>query len=291
MDRDSQLMDAIVWIDAVTGMKALPAASIPLTVTSPPYDGLRKFGGHPWDFPTFEAIAEELWRITCEGGVVVWVVADQIKDGSCSGTSFRQLLHFKELGFRLHDTLIMRRSGSRWSGRTRYGTALEFAFVFSKGSPRSVRLIRDKENKHKGMLRAFVRREMDGRLRRAGKSKPVAPWGVRGPIWEYSAGHQSTTKDLYAFEHSALMPEQMAEDHILSWSRPGDLVFEPMCGAGTTCKMALLNHRRYLGFEIHEPYYRLAVKRLGHAQADYLRRVDRWVGEPTERCRDYELSS
>ncbi len=269
------MIDQIHCRDAVAGMRELTHDFIPLTVTSPPYDDLRGYGGHRFDQRAFEAVADELWRVTMPGGVVVWVVADQI-DGGYSGTSFRQALHFQEAGFRIHDILIMARSGGRWCGGNRYGI-VEFAFVFSKGRPRSVHLIRDRDNKHAGLLRRFKARMLDGRLRYAPRAKPVAVKGVRGPVWECHAGFQKTTRDRYAYVHPALMPEDMARDLIVSWSRPGDLVFDPMAGAATTCKMALLNHRHYLGFEVHEPYYRLAVRRMQDAQHEYRRRLDAWL--------------
>jgi hypothetical protein len=269
------LLDRICCVDAVVGLGALPDDGIPLTVTSPPYDGLREYGGNDFGPEVFEAVADELWRVTMPGGVVAWVVADQI-DGGYSGTSFRQALHFMGVGFRLHDILIMTRTGGRFAGGNRYGK-VEFGFVFSKGSPRSVNLIRDKPNKHAGALRHFGARGRDGRLRYAARAKPVAAMGLKGPVWEYTAGSSGTTLDRYTDDHPALMPEAMARDLILSWSRPGDLVLDPFLGSGTTSKMALLGHRRYLGFEVHRPYYRLAVRRMHDAHAEYRRRLDAWL--------------
>jgi len=266
------LIDKLLHRNCVEGMKMLPDACIPMTLTSPPYDDLRRYRGHAFDSDTFGAVAEELYRITMPGGVVVWVVADEI-DSGYSGASFRQALYFQEIGFRLHDILIMTRSGGRFAGGNRYGI-VEFAFVLSKGRPRSVHLIRDKDNKHAGLLRRFKARTPDGHFRHAAFAKPVAEKGVRGVAWEYHAGGHKTTRDRYAYGHPALMPEVMARDLIVSWSRTGDLILDPMCGAATTCKMALLNHRRYLGFEVHEPYHGLAVRRMDDAHAEYRRRLD-----------------
>ena len=77
---------------------------IDLVVTSPPYDGLRTYNGY--SFP-FEDIAKELYRVTKEGGVVVWNVSDSTINGSESLTSFKQAIYFvEECGFNLHDTMI-----------------------------------------------------------------------------------------------------------------------------------------------------------------------------------------
>ena len=75
--------------DCVREMKNLQENSIDLTVTSPPYDNLRTYKGYSFDF---ENTAKELYRVTKTGGVVVWVVGDSTRDGSESGTSFRQAL-------------------------------------------------------------------------------------------------------------------------------------------------------------------------------------------------------
>lgn len=271
-----EFTDRIFCVDALVGLRGLPDACVPLTVTSPPYDGLRAFGGHEFGPEVFERIARELWRVTLPGGVVAWVVADEI-DGGYSGTSLRQALFFQAIGFRIHDILIMTRSGGRWAGSNRYGK-VEFGFVFSKGRPRSVHLIRDRPNKHAGLLRQFRARMNDGRLRAPSRAKPVAAMGLRGPVWEYLAGYGGTTRDRYVLDaHPAVMPEAMARDLIVSWSRPGDLVLDPYLGSGTTSKMALLNHRHYLGFEAHRPYHRLALRRMRHAHAEYRSRLDSWL--------------
>ena len=261
------MMNRLHLSDCVAGMRTLPDACVPLTVTSPPYDNLRKYGEHEFDF---EAVARELWRVTIPAGVVVWVVQDAIVDGSETGTTCRQQLFFSELGFRVHNRIVMVNDGNRWPGKTRYGGSHEIALVLSKDKPRTVNLLRDAPNKHGGRLKTFVRRNWEGKTELTGpKSYPVATWGVRGNVWVYARGFNQSSKDKRDFAHPALMPEAMAEDLIVSFSKPGELVLDPFAGAGTTAKMALLNHRRYLGFEIHEPYFEIAQRRLADARLKY----------------------
>ena len=81
----------------------LPDQFIDLTITSPPYDNLRTYKGFEFDY---EAMLEELYRITKDGGVVVWVVNDATVKGSETGTSVKQALYAKKIGFNLHDTQI-----------------------------------------------------------------------------------------------------------------------------------------------------------------------------------------
>lgn len=274
-----KFMDRIIRHDCVEGMGWLPDDCIDMTLTSPPYGDIRRYGDHTFGFDKFRAVAEGLFRVTKPGGVVVWIVREQAPRGKGeTGDSSRQRLYFQQVGFRLHHTMVMDRKGCRWPGRNRYGQPLEFAFILSKGKPKSVSLIRDRENRHAGKVNTFHRRSKDGGIEPAGKPQVVSIVGVRGPVWSYAVGRNLSTKDHYALEgHPALMPERMAEDHILSWSRSGDLVLDPFCGAATTCKMALLNHRHFLGFEVHDPYYRLALRRMKDAQVEYRSRLDAWL--------------
>lgn len=235
--------------DCVAGMRTLPDGCIPLTVTSPPYDSLRRYGDHPFDF---EAVARELWRVTAPGGVVSWVVQEQVTAGAESGTSSEQRLGFRAAGFRLHSTLHMVRNSFWFTHPNRYPQVTQYAFVLSKGAPRTVNLLRDRPNRTAGGRSKKCYRTPGGELvtrRLPGRFTP--PYGVRGNVWVYEAGGGKSTRDAYTVDHPAIMPEAMARDHILSWSRPGELVLDPFLGSGTTAKMALLNDRRYLGFEVH----------------------------------------
>jgi DNA modification methylase len=276
---DPKFVDQILHFDCVEGMRLLPDECIDLTLTSPPYGEIRRYGGQAFDTAKFRAVAGELLRLTKPGGVVVWVVREQAPRGQGeTGDSSRQRLYFQEVGFRLHHTMVMDRKGCRWPGRNRYGHPLEYAFILSRGRPKSVHLIRDRENRHAGKVGTFLRRSKEGGVEPAGRPQIVPMLGVRGPVWSYAVGRNVTTKDHYALRgHPALMPEKMALDHIISWSRPGDLVFDPFCGAGTTCKMAALSGRHFFGIEVHEPYYQLALKRVREAQDEYRRRLDSWL--------------
>lgn len=244
----------------------VPDARIPLTVTSPPYGTMRLYGGHGWDFTT---AAKELYRITMPGGVLVWVVQEQIVAGAESGDSARQRLFFMHLGFRCHQTMVMMRPGSRQYTPKRYGGPLEYAFIFSKGAPRSFHPIADRRRKEMRQ-RPVAHRNLDG-SRYLGTLSKANKYVRRLAVWSYAVG-KYTAQESYAFEHPALMPEKMAAELIRSWSDVGDLVFDPFAGAGTTLKMALLNHRQYLGFEVNPEYVEIAKGRLNEAK-EFQRRM------------------
>ena len=249
-------MNKLHWgtncIDCVEGLKLLKDESIDLTVTSPPYDNLRIYNGYCFDF---ESVAKQLYRVTKLGGVVVWNVNDSTIKGSETGNSFRQALYFKELGFNLHDTMIWIKDGGGAVGSNKcYTQNFEYMFVFSKGAPKTINLIYDKPNKSFGQDKSGVgRRKVTGE-HKIEQRKPSKEFSRRNNWWyippQKGAGHP------------AVFPEQLANDHIISWSNEGDIVLDPFSGSGTTHKMALLNNRRFIGFEISQEYVDIERKRL-----------------------------
>ena len=241
-------------------MARMPDNFVDLTVTSPPYDDLRTYNGY--SFP-FEDIAKELFRITKDGGVVVWVVKDSTKNGNKSLISFKQCLFFQEIGFNVYDVMIYSKSSGGLPHKNRYRDAIEFMFVLSNGKPKIVNLIKDRKNKYGGTYtfgNATVRQK-DGTLGDR-KQRYVKEYGYRYNIWEYATGKGNSTSDKIAFEHPAIFPEQLANDHIVSWSNEGDLVYDPFMGSGTTAKMALKNKRNYIGSEISQEYVDIAEERI-----------------------------
>jgi len=80
--------------DCLERMKEIPDGSVDLTVTSPPYDNLRTYNGNnnQWGEHVWQAVIADLYRVTKDGGVVVWVVGDATVKGSETGTSFKQAL-------------------------------------------------------------------------------------------------------------------------------------------------------------------------------------------------------
>lgn len=256
--------------DCLDLMGVMPDSVVDLTVTSPPYDNLRTYNGYCFEF---ESVATELLRVTKDGGVVVWVVGDATVSGSETGTSFRQALFFKEIGFNLHDTMIYHKTDSAFPrhGHRKYPGAFEFMFVLTKGRPSSFTLIKDRKNKTAGQIMSGSVRQEDGSVKRSlASGKPVADTGARSNVWGYSTGFRKSSTDEIAFKHPAIFPEALAHDHIVSWSEPGDLVFDPFTGSGTTGKMALLNDRRFIGSEISEEYFKIAEQRTNEAFLSWL---------------------
>jgi len=214
----------------------------------------------------FEAVARELYRVTKRGGVVVWVVGDSTINGSETGTSFRQALFFKEIGFNLHDTMIYHKNCLP-KNHNRYEQDFEYMFIFSKSKPKTFHPIRvpclypEKETARQNSF--FSETDEINRSARSGKKRnPVGEDKIKGNIWRINAGHGHSTNDKIAFSHPAIFPEQLANDHIISWSNEGDLVYDPFMGSGTTAKMAILNKRNWIGSEISSEYCEIIQRRI-----------------------------
>ena len=244
-------------MDCLEGLKQLDDESIDLTVTSPPYDDLRKYNNN-FDF---ENITKELYRVTKDGGIVVWVVADKTKNGSETGTSFKQALFFKDIGFNLHDTMIYM-SDKPPLTHNRYEQKFEYMFVFSKGKPKTFNPIME-ECKYAGSdKKARTFRHTGDELQETHIKNKVNKEKIKGNVWYFSTGYNKSTKDIIAFKHPAIFPEQLANDHIISWSNEGDIIFDPFMGSGTTAKVAQMLNRRWIGTELSEDYCKIIKDRL-----------------------------
>lgn len=254
--------------DCLELMKNIPDGSVDLTVTSPPYDNLRTYNGNidQWNFEKFKAIAKELFRVTADGGVIVWIVADATIKGSETGTSFRQALFFMDCGFNLHDTMIWKKI-SPYQHKNRYIQCFEYMFVFSKCKIRAANLIYDRKNKWAGTQIHGTERQVNGKTKKLSdvqKSKKVKEYGARYNIWDIVPCKSNKTG------HPAVFPEQLVKDHIISWSNEGDTVLDCFMGSGTTGKMAVLNNRHFIGIEIDEGYFEIAKKRIKENSSEML---------------------
>ena len=242
--------------DCLELIKRVSDNSIDLVVTSPPYDNLRNYKGYSWDF---EGIAKEIYRVVKDSGVVVWIVNDATVNGSETGTSFRQALYFKEIGFNIHDTMIWNKQSCPFPDKTRYYQSFEYMFVFSKGKIGTFNPIQDRKNKWSGSTVHGTLRQADGSLTRPNGLKVgrlIKEYGVRFNVWDTSPEHNNKTG------HPAVFPLQLAKDHILSWSNQNDIILDPFMGSGTTGLACLQTNRKFIGFEISEEYFNIAQERL-----------------------------
>jgi len=249
--------DKIITGDNVAVLQTWPCSCIDLVITSPPYDSLRTYGGHSWNF---ESVACELSRVLKPGGVIVWVVADATVDGSETLTSMRQAIYFKDVcGLRVRDTMVWNKGGFSAVGAlaVQYAPVWEYMVVLSKGAPRTFNPIKDKPNKWAGTKNHGTVRVDNDERRPVSNNKEIADFGQRYNVWEIPPHRQQGDG-----KHPAPFPLALARDHILSWSNEGDVVLDPFAGSGTTCVAAKELKRSYIGIEVNPAYVEICEKRL-----------------------------
>lgn len=256
-ERMTLSVNSIICGECSEVMSQWPDECIDLTVTSPPYDNLRNYNGYV--FP-FEQIAQQLYRITKKGGVVVWVVADATINGSETGTSFKQALYFKEIGFNLHDTMIWEKPGFTAIGalQTRYAQVFEYMFIFAKDKISSFSPIKDRVPSVRGRSISGTKRLPDGTFKKASNiGKVFDVHSFRYNIWKINNEFSNNERC-----HPGQFPVQIASDHIISWSVEQDIILDPMCGSGTTAIAAIKTNRRFIGIDISHKYCELAKNRI-----------------------------
>lgn len=247
--------------DCLSGLKKLEDNCIDVVITSPPYDNLRNYDGYVFTHYYFLEVVKELFRVLKKGGVIVWVVNDMTKKGTESGTSFKQALEFKELGFDIYDTMIYAKNNPTPLNHRRYEQVFEYMFIFTKGKIKTFNPLKDK-CKYSGRKRSGTRRQdQNARLKRINTKGKVKDYKTRGNIWWYNVG-KSETKDEIAFEHSAIFPEKLVEDHLLSWSNEGDIILDIFMGSGTVAKIAMKNKRNFIGFDVSKNSCSIAEQRI-----------------------------
>jgi len=253
-------MNKLICCDCVEGLKTLPTGSIPLVITSPPWDDLRQYCGFDWDFKT---TAEELHRVISPRGVCCWHVADQVSNGTESLTSFKQALYFRSIGFLVNTLVIDQHIPNRHLHR--YGQTVQFVFVLSKGNPKVFHPIKDVPNASAGHVRPFNNRDVDGTQRYQYDPPPISDFRCRSAVWWISAGGHSDGD--ITRHHPAVFNERLVKDLMVSFSDAGQVVLDPFSGVGTVAVVALKEGRRYLGFEISPQYHALSLKRVARWSA------------------------
>lgn len=250
--------------DCLERMSEIPDGSVDLTVTSPPYDNLRTYNGNndQWSEQVWRDVIQSLYRVTADGGVVVWVVGDATVKGSETGTSFKQALHAMECGFNLHDTMIWRKPNFANPAATRYHQVFEYMFIWSKGNPKSFNGIKDRQNKCAGQIGSYgtnTATQADGSKLVRGK-KFNTELGMRHNVWDAKTAGQ--TGEAKKHNHPAMFTQDLAQDHIASWSNEGDTVLDPFMGSGTTGAACVNTGRSFIGIELDEEYFSIARDRI-----------------------------
>lgn len=259
--RKEVIGDAVLLLgDCLEILPTLP--KVDAVITSPPYDNLREYGGHSWDFGGVSLCLSESIK---DGGVIIWVVGDAVVDGSETGSSFTQALRFKQLGLRLHDTMIYWKNAFPFPDKSRYSQCFEYMFVLSKGAPKTTNIMRVPTVKENRIVsKASSYRKSDGTVApmkyETGKDDRNAE-----NIWIYEVGFGKSASDTVAYQHPAIFPERLAYDHAQSWTTNGDEILDPFMGSGTTGVACANLGRKFIGIEIEPKYFDIACERITNA--------------------------
>ncbi len=254
-------LNRIIAEDCNIALNDIPANSIDLTVTSPPYDNVRDYD-NDW-YLNLRDLGDDLYRITKPGGIVSLVINDSTKNFRKSLTSFRTVMQWcDDSGFGLFETIIYSRHGKPgawWS--TRFRVDHEYIFIFLKG-PRPRYFNKEPlkiEAKHAGKTWCGTQRLTSGELVEIEKTVQK-PLKCRGTIWHYNTSNTEGNK--MKMEHPATFPDSLAWDLIQCFSQPLDIVLDPLAGSGTTLVMAAKLGRNFIGIDASEKYCEIAKKRL-----------------------------
>lgn len=260
-------LNTIQCMDCVEGMKQLPANCIDLVVTSPPYDGIRKYKGFRYDL---HATGKEILRILKDGGIAVMVIQDQTRNFAKTLTSFRTVVDWCDnIGFRLFETVIYRKHGTEgawWTNRFRIDH--EYMPIFMKGTKpqyfnkEPLKIL----SKHGGkVMTGSGNRRTDGKTTKTVR-RPINKMKCRGTVWNYlMAGDKNPLKR----KHPAVFPDKIPYDFIQCFCPPDGIVLDPFIGSGSTAVAAKKLKRNYIGFDISEEYCKLAEERIRKTD-DYL---------------------
>lgn len=260
------LPNNIATADAALYVASLADASVDLTFFSPPYDKLRRYNGAYESSPTTAAsLATDLYRVTKDGGWCVLVMADASDGKFCkTGTTRRTEQAYIDAGWKHFQTCIYARKGTpgRWWAH-RMKEDHEYIIMFFKGKRPKVFNKRELYiNNPTGGQKSSVkhRNTRDENDAFYPKEKFVVPeMGCRGTIWYYP---KEPKVDKVKYSRSGVMPNALASDVIKLCTNEGDLVLDPMMGAGTTVIEALKLKRKYLGCDIDPESLRIVKERL-----------------------------
>ena len=80
-----------------------------------------------------------------------------------------------------------------------------------------------------------------------------------GDVWQFSHVHYSNPERQ---SHPTQKPEALLVRIIRASSNPGDIVLDPFVGSGTTCRVAHVLKRHWIGIDINPEYIAMSQKRL-----------------------------
>lgn len=257
---DTPLVDRIINGDILDVVDFIPDESVDLIIVDPPYNLSKTFNSSK-----FSATSEEKY----ETYLRTWFhkVCSKLKPdgtlymcGDWKSSSSQQRVIEEEL------CILNRITWQREKGRgakSNWKNAMEDIWF----------AVKDNRNYHFDVDAVKMKRQVIAPYRKDGKPKdweetqsgkfrvtfPSNFWDdISIPFWSMP---ENT-------DHPTQKPEKLIAKLVLASSGPGDIVFDPFAGSGTTCVVASKLGRRYIGVDIDEEYCMWGVKRLKLAEMD-----------------------
>lgn len=257
----------VIQGDCLTLLRQVPSNSVDLIVTSPPYADSRKntYGGiHPDEYVNWLLpIGEELKRVLKEDGTFILNIKEKVVNGERHTYVLELIIALKKQGWLWTEEYMWHKRNcfpGKWSNRFR--DAWERCLQFNKNKKfkmyqESVMVPTGDWAKSRLRKLSETDQRRDNSKVGSGFGKKISNWIGRDMAYPTNVLHLAT--ECSNKGHSAAFPKELPSWFIKLFTQEGDLVLDPFLGSGTTAVAAKELSRNYLGFEIKEEYYNLAV--------------------------------
>ena len=270
--------DALHHGDCLDILPQLPASSVALIVTSPPYADSRKsaYGGvHPDEYVEwFAPIGEELLRVLKEDGSFVLNIKEKVVDGQRHTYVLELILALKQQGWLWTEEYLWHKKNcapGKWPNRFR--DSWERCLHFTK----SKKFVMNQDDVMvptgdwaKSRLKNLSETDQTRDSSRVGSGfgKNVSNWVGRDKAYPTNVLHMAT--ECGNKSHAAAFPRALPTWFIKLFSDEGDLVLDPFAGSGTTLLAARELNRHWCGIELKDEYFQIAQENMQIASSSQL---------------------
>jgi DNA modification methylase len=260
----------IIWGNCLNVLKQLPDNQVDLVVTSPPYADSRSktYGGiHPEEYVNwFLPISAEIKRVLKFEGTFILNIKEKVVNGERHHYVIKLILELQKQGWLWTEEYIWHKKNSypgKWPNRFR--DAWERCLQFNqqkkfKMYQEQVMVPMGDWAKTRLKNLSEVDQIRDNSKVESGFGKNVSNWVGKTMVYPANVLHLAT--ECGNKNHSAAFPKSLPSWFIKLFTEPNDLVLDPFVGSGTTCIAAKELGRSYLGIEVQEDYFNLALSNL-----------------------------
>ncbi len=267
--------DRIILGDCFEILRTMPSNSINLIVTSPPYADSRKntYGGiHPDKYVEwFSPIARELKRVLKDDGTFILNIKEKAVNGERHTYVLELILELKQQGWLWTEEYIWHKkncSPGKWPNRFR--DAWERCLQFNK--QKKFKMFQDAVMVPTGdWAKTRLKNLSDNDKIRfnsqvgSGFGKNISNWTGRDLAYPTNVLHLAT--ECGNKNHSAAFPQVLPSWFIKLFTEEDDVVLDPFTGSGTSCTASYELNRSYIGIEIKDEYYQLAIANINGLKA------------------------